>query len=77
MFSSLLKKFVKKVINYIDLLLIIPLLISFPAFYIFARIGGKRLKLSRKLLKNLGIYPKVSLNNGLKNTLESLEANIE
>ena len=57
MFSSLLKKFVKKVTNYIDLLLIIPLLISFPAFYIFARIGGKRLKYSRKLLKNLGIYP--------------------
>ena len=53
----MLKKFIKKVTNYIDLLLIIPLLISFPAFYIFARIGGKRLKFSRKLLKNLGIYP--------------------
>ena len=36
----------------------------------------KKFLISNKNMKNLGIYPKVSLNDGLKNTLESLEANI-
>ena len=37
----------------------------------------KKFLISNKNMKNLGIYPKLSLNNGLKKTLESLEANIE
>lgn len=54
---GLIKNFFKRFISFIDPFLIIPLLISTPAFYIFARIGGKRLKFSRKLLKKFGIYP--------------------
>ncbi len=37
----------------------------------------KKFLISNKNMKNLGIYPKVSLKIGLKNTLERLEADIE
>ena len=32
-------------------------MLSIPSCFIFARIGGRRLKFCRKLLKKVGVYP--------------------
>ena len=52
-----MKNFIRKILPYFDLILFIPLLISIPAFFIFARIGGRRFKICRNLLKKARVYP--------------------
>lgn len=52
-----LKKILIKILPLVDYFLLLPLLIGIPFFYFFSRLGGRRLPLSRKLLKKLGIYP--------------------
>ena len=47
----------KLAFNVLDLILIIFLVSSSPALKVFCRIGGRRLPMSRQLLKRLGIYP--------------------
>ena len=56
-FLILLRRFCIKILPLFDLIILLPLLISIPSFLIFARIGGRRLKFSRNLLKKSGVYP--------------------
>ncbi len=41
----------------IDLFLFFILIFAIPGMYIFTRLGSRKLKFSRELLKNIGIYP--------------------
>ena len=51
------KKLIISFFPLIDNLLLIPLLLGFPFYFIFARIGGRRLPNSREFLKRSGLYP--------------------
>ncbi len=51
------KRFLKKIIPLLDNIILLPLIFSIPAFYIYARIGGRRLPSCREILKKSGIYP--------------------
>jgi hypothetical protein len=51
------KKYLNIITPFLDIALIGPLAITAPIFWIFARIGGKKLPKCRELLKTTGIYP--------------------
>ena len=53
----MIRKFIIKFLPIFDFILFLPILLSIPTFIIFARIGGRRLKFSRELLKRSGVYP--------------------
>tara|TARA_B100001029_G_C15029423_1_gene435873 strand:- start:89 stop:1066 length:978 start_codon:yes stop_codon:yes gene_type:complete len=53
----LLKIWFRKIFPFFDFILFFILLFSIPGFLFFARYGGKKLSLSRRLLKKSGIYP--------------------
>jgi len=52
-----MKKIIFKIFFFIDLFIFFILIFSIPGIYIFTRVGGKRLKFSRELLKKVGVYP--------------------
>ena len=52
-----IRRFLIKILPLVDLIILFPLLISIPLFRLFARIGGRRLRFSRELLKKSGVYP--------------------
>lgn len=52
-----MKKIIFKFLFFIDLFIFFILILSIPGIYIFTRFGSKRLKLSRELLKKVGVYP--------------------
>jgi len=52
-----MKKFIFKFSFFFDLFIFFILIFSIPGMYIFTRFGGRRLKLSRELLKKVGVYP--------------------
>ena len=45
------------ILRIFDYFLLIPLLISTPIFFLYARIGGRRLPRSRQFIKKYGVYP--------------------
>ncbi len=53
----MLLRFFKKYSFLVDLFLFFILIFSIPGMYVFTRLGSRKLKFSRELLKNIGIYP--------------------
>ena len=51
------RKFLIRFFSLFDYLLLFPIIISYPFYFLFARIGGRRLPKSRNFLKSSGIYP--------------------
>lgn len=52
-----MKILLRAVISLVDFSLMIILFFVSPFYYIFARLGGKRLPLCREFLKKIGVYP--------------------
>jgi len=49
--------FIKMLIPFMDMVLVGPLALASAPFYLFARIGPRKLPKSRELLKSVGIFP--------------------
>ena len=51
------RKLIISFLPIIDYLLLIPIIVCYPFYFLFVRIGGRRLPKSRNFLKNSGFYP--------------------
>lgn len=52
-----MKKYINKFAPIIDFLILIPIIITFPIYYLYTKMGNRRLPRSRQFLKNAGVFP--------------------